>query len=142
MNAWQTNVDIQPVVNDYNALASMCQDFTKTKEQCSQTMKQRVTEAFGSTIHHLEAMKIIPKVYLNNRKCSAQKIVYHILLELQSEDSLYILLELKVRKIFLAVYYVNTNLPIKRAQALFSEKELSELPGDSSFISNQIGMFK
>ena len=120
----------------------MCQDFTKTKEQCSQTMKQRVTEAFGSTIYHLEAMKIIPKVYLNNRKCSAQKIVYHILLELQSEDSLYILLELKVRKIFLAVYYVNTNLPIKRAQALFSEKELIELPGDSSFISNQIGMFK
>lgn len=88
LNAWETSVDIQPVVNDYRALAFMCQYFTKTKEQCSQAIKQRVNETFESTIFHLDTIKIIPKVCISNRKCSVQKI----------------LLELKVRKFFLAVY--------------------------------------
>ena len=122
LNAWQTNVDIQPVVNEYKTFACMCQDFKTTKDQCSQVMKQGVNEAFESTIHHLDTMKIIPKTYLGNRKCSVQEAVYHILSDL------------KIRRIFLAVYFVNADLPIKRGQVLFSEKELSELPWGSSHI--------
>ena len=42
----------------------------------------------------------------------------------------HILPELKLRRIFPAVYFVNTNPPEERIQALLSEKELNELPGN------------
>ena len=73
-------------------------------------------------MHHYETMKKIVKAYLNNRECSAQETVYHILPEL------------KLRRIFLAVYFVNTNPPEERVLVLLSEKELSELPNKSSNI--------
>ena len=63
-------------------------------------------------------MKTIVKVYLSSRECSVQEVVYHILPEL------------KLKRIFPAVYFVNTNLPEERVQVLISEKELSELPDD------------
>ena len=43
----------------------------------------------------------------------------------------HILLELKQRRIFPAVYFVNTNLPEGGVQVLLSEKELSKLPDNS-----------
>ena len=48
--------------------------------------------------HH----ETIAKAYLSNRECSIQKTVYHILAELN------------LRRIFLAMYFVNTNLPEER----------------------------
>ena len=54
-----------------------------------------------------------------NRECSVQEAVYHILLEL------------KLRRIFPAVYFVNTNPPEERFKVLNSEKQLSKLPDDS-----------
>ena len=63
-------------------------------------------------MHH-DTMKTIVKAYLSNRECSVQEAVYHIL------------------SIFLAVYFVNTNLPEQRIEVLLPEKELSELPDDS-----------
>ena len=73
-------------------------------------------------MHHLETIKTIAKVYLSNRECPVQKAVYHNLPEL------------KLRKIFLAICFVNVNAPEERIQVLVSEKELSELPDDSSNI--------
>ena len=64
-------------------------------------------------------MKTIAKVYLSNRECSVQETVYHILPEL------------KLRRIFPAVYFVNANLLEERVHILISEKELSGLPGDT-----------
>ena len=64
-------------------------------------------------------IKIIARAYLSNRECSVQEAVYHIFLEM------------KLRRIFSDVHFVNTNLPEERVQALFPEKELSELPDDS-----------
>ena len=43
----------------------------------------------------------------------------------------HILPELKLRRIFPAVYFVNLNPPEERVQVLFPEKEISELPDDS-----------
>ena len=43
----------------------------------------------------------------------------------------HILTEIKIRKIFPVVYFVNTNLLEKIVQVLLSETELSELPEDS-----------
>ena len=56
-------------------------------------------------------MKTIAKACLNNRDCSIQETVYHILPEL------------KGNRIFAAVYFVNTNLPEKTVQVLLSEEK-------------------
>ena len=73
-------------------------------------------------MHHHDTMKTIAIAQLNNRQCSVQEAVYHILTEL------------KLRRIFPAVYFVNANPPEERVQVLFSEEELSELPDNSSNI--------
>ena len=93
--------------------------FSKTEDRCPQAMKQTAKEAFENNMHHHDTMKTIAKAYLNNHECSVQEAVY------------YILPELKLRWIFPAVYFVNTNPPEERVQALLSEKELSEPPGNS-----------
>ena len=79
-------------------------------------MKQAPKEAFENNMHHHSTMEIIAKAYLSNRECSVQQAVYHILPEL------------KLRRIFPALYFVNTNPLEERVQVLLSEKELSELP--------------
>ena len=43
----------------------------------------------------------------------------------------HILPELKLRRTFPAVYFVNTNSPEEKVKVLLSEKELSQLPVDS-----------
>ena len=45
-------------------------------------------------------------------------------------------------RIFLAVYYVNTNLPEERVQLLLSEKEFSELPDDSLNIFKKSNIYR
>ena len=40
LKAWQANMDIQPVFNEYKAVTYMCQYFFKTENQCSQAMKK------------------------------------------------------------------------------------------------------
>ena len=122
LKAWQTNMDIRLVFNEYKAVTYMCQYFSKTEDQCSQAMKQAAKEAFENNMHHHDTMKTIAKAYRSSRECSVQEAVYHILPEL------------KLRRIFPAVCFVITNLPEERIKVLVSEKELSELPDDSSNI--------
>ena len=85
-------------------------------------MKQAAKEAFENNMHNQDTMKTIPKACLSNWEYSVQEVVY------------YILPELKLRRIFPAVYFVNTNLPEETVWVLLSKKELSELPDDSSNI--------
>ena len=73
--------------------------FSKTEDQCSQAMKKAGKETLENNMHKYEIKEIIAKAYLSNHKCSVQEAVYHILPEL------------KRRKIFPAVCFVNTNLP-------------------------------
>ena len=47
------------------------------------------------------------------------------------EEVYHVLPELKLRRIFLAVHFVNTNLTVERFQVLLSEKERKELPDNS-----------
>ena len=61
-------------------------------------------------MHRHDTMKTIAKAYLSSRGCSFQEAVYLILSEL------------KLRRIFSAVYFVNTNLPEERVQVLLPEK--------------------
>ena len=101
-------MDIQLVFNEYKAVTCMCQCFSKTEGQCSQAMKQVAKEAFGNNMYHHDTMKTVAKAYLSNRECSVQP-----------------------RRIFPAVYFVNTSLPGERVQVLLFEKELRELPDDN-----------
>ena len=53
----------------------------------------------------------------------------------------HILPELKLRGIFLVVYFVNTNPSEERVQVLFSETELSELSDDSPNIFKKSNIY-
>ena len=103
------NIDIQPVFNEYKAVAYMCQYFSKTKYQ-----KQAVKEAFENNIHDYDTMKTIAKAYLSNRECSAQEAVFHILQEL------------KLRRFFPAVYFLNTIFQRKEFKCYFLKKNLAD----------------
>ena len=122
LKAWQANMDIQPIFNEHKAVTYMCQYFSKTEDQCSQAMRQAAKEALEDNMHYHDIMKTIAKAYLSSRECSVQEAVYHVLPEL------------KLRRIFPAVCFVKTNLPEERVKVFLSEKELSELPDDSSNI--------
>ena len=120
LKAWQANMDIQPVFNEYKAVTYMCNYFSKTEDRCSQAMKQVAKKVFENNMHHHDTMNTIAKAYLSNRECSVQETVYHFLPEL------------KLRRSFSAVYFVNTTLQRKsNPPVLLSEKELSELPDNS-----------
>ena len=105
----------------------MCRDFTKTKDQCSEAIKQGVNEAFESTIHHLDTIKIISKAYLSNQECSIQEAVYHILSEL------------KIRRTFLAVCFLTEIFQRKEFKYYFLKKNLANYQGRAHIFSrNQI----
>ena len=115
-------MDIKPVFNDYKAVTYMCQSFSKTEDQCSQAIKQTPKEAFENNMHHHDTMKTIARAYLSNREFCVREVVHHILPEL------------KLRRIFPAVYFVNIKLSEETIEVLLPEKEPSELPDDSKNI--------
>ena len=115
LKAWQANMEVQPVFNEYKGVTYMCQYFSKTEGQCSQAMKQAAKEGFEKDMCHYDIMKTIARTYLSSRECSVQEAIY------------YILPDLNLRQIFPAVYFLNTNLPEQRVQLLLPEKKLSEL---------------
>ena len=80
----------------------MCQHFSKIEDQCSQAIKQTAKVAFVNNMHHHDTMKTIAGACLNNRGCSVQEAVYHILSELD------------LRRIFPAVYFAHISLPEER----------------------------
>ena len=94
----------------------MCQYFSKIEDQCSQAMKQAVKEAFHNNMHHHGTMKAIAKANLSNRKCSAQEEVHHFFPKL------------KVKRIFPAVYFVNTNTLEEKFQVLLSRQNVDDCP--------------
>ena len=65
---------------------------------------------------------------LSNRECSVQEVVYHILPEL------------RLRRIFPAVCFVNTNPLEERVLILLSEKERRGLPDDSPNIFKKLNI--
>ena len=80
----------------------MWQYFSKTEDQCSQAVKKADKEIFENNMFYHDTMKTIAKVYLSNWECPEQEAVYHILPEL------------RLRRIFPAVHFVNTNPPEER----------------------------
>ena len=83
LKAWQANMDIQSVFNDYKAVAYMCQYFSKTEDQCSQAMKQAAKEVFTIKMHHHDTMKKIAKAYLKQSRvfCTVGSVSYSARIE-------------------------------------------------------------
>ena len=99
-------MDIQTVFNEYKAITYMCQFSSKSEDQCSKEIKQAVKKDFQNNMHHHDTMKTIAKSYLSSSEGSVQEIVLHIPAKV------------KLRRIFPAVYSVNTNLPEERVQSV------------------------
>ena len=117
--AWRANLDIQPVFNEYRAVTYMISYFSKTKDQCFQAMKVAAKGAFKQNFDHFEAIKSIIKAYICRGECSVQEVV---------------LPELKLRRVFPAVYSVNINLPKQKTKVVLNEKDLNELPDEGTYI--------
>ena len=100
--SWEANIDIQPVYNAYKAVTYMCAYFSKSKDKCSNVMKEALKQAENHDKFNYEIMNDIAKTYHTNRECSVQEGV-HLTLP-----------ELWLRKCFPAVLFVNTNLPDQR----------------------------
>ena len=80
---------------------------TKSEDECSQAMKQALSEARENNANKFEQMFNIAKAYSSKRECSVQEAVYHIMPELW------------LRKTFPKVIFVNTNI--------YTRKEISNL---------------
>ena len=72
-------MDIQPVFNNYKAVAYMCAYFSKSEDECSVAMKQAVKDAFKKELNNYEPMELVANAYINKKECSIQECVYHIL---------------------------------------------------------------
>ena len=81
-------------------------------------MKEAAKEAFENAGHY-QSMKTIAGAYLSIQECSVQDTVC------------YILTELKLRRVFPAIQFVNKYLCGERVKVLLFEIEPSELPDDS-----------
>ena len=69
LKAWQANMDIQLVFNEYKTVTYRCHHFSKTKDRCSQAMKQATTEAFENNMHCHDIMETFAKAHLSNQEC-------------------------------------------------------------------------
>ena len=73
LQAWEANIDIQPVFNHYKAVTYMCAYFS---------MKQAAKEAGMSGMTEVEKMRAVAKDYSKKRECSVQEAVYLLMPEL------------------------------------------------------------
>jgi len=96
----------------------MCSYFSKCETESSVAMKKATEEA--DDLSFKERMKKLAITFLSHRQCSVQEAVYQLMPELW------------LRKTFPIVSFANTNLPDKRYRMCKNEKELTELPEEST----------
>ena len=120
--AWEANLDIQPVFNHYKAVAYMCAYLSKSEDECSEAMNQAVKEAFEHNLDNYQQMKNVAHTYVNKRECSIQECVYQILAGQW------------LRKTCPGVIFANSNIPEKRYRICREEKDILQLPDDSTDI--------
>ena len=73
-------------------------------------MKQVALEAFDADLHQVNIMKNILKAYINNKECSIQDAIYHILPEPH------------LRRVFAGVQFVKPNLSEESSKVLLTEE--------------------
>ena len=80
--AWETNLDIQPVLDYYKAVSYMCTYLSKSEDESFEAMKQAAREAYESGKPVCERMKSVARVYRTHREISVQEAVTIALLDL------------------------------------------------------------
>ena len=120
--AWEANIDIQPVFDHHKAVTYMCSYLLKQEDECFEAMKQAFKESLEKGAGSYEQMKSVTHAYASKRECSPKEAAYQIMPVLW------------LRKVFPGVLYVNSNIPEKRVRMMLSEKEIAELPEDSTYI--------
>jgi len=108
LEAWEANIDIQPVFNTYKAVSYMCSYFSKCESQSSLALKRAAQES--SELDFKDRMKKLLIAFLSHRQCSLQEAVYQPMPELW------------LRKTYPAVLFANSNLPEKRYRVCKSQK--------------------
>ena len=82
LKSWQTNMDIQPVFNEYKAVTYMPSYFSKPENQCSAAMTQAAKRALDNELDNFHAMENILQAYTSRQECSVQEAAHHVLQEL------------------------------------------------------------
>ena len=118
--ASQANIDIQPVINHYKAVAYMCAYFSKSEDESSETMNQPEKEASALNLNAFEQIKSISIAYSTKREFYVQEAVYHTMPEL------------RLRKTIHGVIFSNSNQLEHQYRIFRSEEELLEMPDDSA----------
>ena len=72
---WETNLDIQPVLDYYKAVSYMCTYLSKSEEESFEAMKQAAREAYESRKPVRERMKSVARVYRTHREMYVQEAV-------------------------------------------------------------------
>ena len=122
IKGFAANVDLQPVFNHYKCITYVCSYFTKDETECSQAIANAAKEARSSNVNIRDGLKKIGAAFLSTREVSSQECVYRCMPELW------------LRKIFLKMVFVSTDLPEKRARVTKTKNELDELDDDSTNI--------
>ena len=125
LEAWEANLDIQPVFNYFKAISYMCSYFSIAETESSLAMKRAAQESLNLSFE--DQMKKLAVAFLSNRQCSLQE-VYQLMPELW------------LRKNFPAVTFANSNLPNKRFRVSKSKNELKELSEDSTDVFKRINL--
>ena len=100
----------------------MCSYLSKQEDDFSQTMKQVFKESLERGAGSYEQIKSVAHAFVSKLECSLQEAVCQVMPELW------------LRKVFLGVLYVNSNIPEKRVRIMLSKKEIFELPEDNTDI--------
>ena len=79
-------------------------------------MKQAFKESLERGAGCYEQMKSVAHACISKRECSLQEAICQVMPELW------------LRKVFLGVLYVNSNIPEERVRMMLSKKEIFELP--------------
>ena len=130
--AWEANLDIKPVFNHSKAISYMCTYLSKSEDEYSHAIQEAFKDAFRKNLDNYNQMKSIAHAYTNNRECSVQECLYHVLPGQW------------LRKTFPGVIFANSNIPEKRFRVCLNEEEISELPENSQaiFRRNMLDRYK
>ena len=99
LKAWQANIDLQPAYNYYKAISYITAYSSKSESEISETFKHAVNEIRNQNLKTKEAMQKFSQGFIYARELSVQEVVYLCLPEL------------RLRKCFLRVTFINTSLP-------------------------------
>ena len=96
--------------------------FSKAEDETSEAIKQAVKDVINGEKSDFEKMKVNARAYATKRKYSVQEAVYLVMPELW------------LRKTFLKVMFLNSNILERRYRIFQNKEEIDELPDDSTDI--------